>query len=140
MLWVLDPKLSMLSTNRATTSVLPPTTATENIKTPKPTCMWELHKVPYTWQPSALPRTPHADLVVKLVIGMPDAKAPLVDQRFQTRSHSDVDTLVENKSRPTLLMKPLTMIPNVMKSMSTPLQSTLMHSLKLRHLSPCLLK
>ena len=36
------------------TSVLPPTTATENIKTPEPTCMQDLHKIPCTWQ-SLLP-------------------------------------------------------------------------------------
>ena len=55
-------------------------------------------------EPPALPRTPHANLVAKLVTGMPDAKAPLVDRRIQTRSHPDMDTMVENKSRPTLLM------------------------------------
>ena len=48
-------------------------------------------------EPFALPRTPHANHMVKLVIGMPDARAPPVDRRIQTRSHPDVDTMVEKK-------------------------------------------
>ena len=52
----------------------------------------------YLAEPPALPRTPHANLVAKLVTGMP------VDRRIQTRSYADMDTMVENKSRPTLLM------------------------------------
>ena len=55
-------------------------------------------------EPPALPRTPHANVVAKLVTGMSDAEAPSVDRWIQTRSHADMDTMVENKSRPTLLM------------------------------------
>ena len=55
-------------------------------------------------EPLALPKTPHANHVAKLVIGMPDAEGPPVDRRIQTRSHPDVDPMVENKSRPTILM------------------------------------
>ena len=51
-------------------------------------------------EPPALPRTPHANLVEKLVTGMPDAKATLVDRRIQTRSHSDVDPMVKTKADP----------------------------------------
>ena len=53
-------------------------------------------------EPPTLPRTPHANHVAKLVIGKPDAKAPLVDRRIQARSHPDIDLMVENKS--TVLM------------------------------------
>ena len=31
----------------------------------------------------ALPRTPHADHVAKLVTGMPDAKVPQIDRKIQ---------------------------------------------------------
>ena len=55
-------------------------------------------------EPSVLPRTPCANLVAKLVTGMPDSKAPPVDRRIQTRSHPDMDTMVEDKNRPILLM------------------------------------
>ena len=72
----------------------------------------------------ALPRTPHADLMAKLVTGKPDAEAPPVYRRIQTRSHPDMDPMVEIKSRPTVLMQAMTMILNVMKSVSTPLQLT----------------
>ena len=64
-------------------------------------------------QPPALPRTPHVNLVVKLVTGMPDAEPPPVDRTIQTRSQPDVDPMVENKSRPIVLMWAMTMIPNV---------------------------
>ena len=55
-------------------------------------------------EPPALPRTPHADHVAELVTGMSDAEVPPVNRRIQRRSHPDVDSKVENKSIPTLLM------------------------------------
>ena len=86
------------------TSVSPPTTATGNIKTPEPICMQELHKSHTPDRTSCPAKDPTCPFLAKFVIGMQDIKAPLVDRRIQTRSHPDVDTLVENKSRPTLLM------------------------------------
>ena len=58
----------------------------------------------YLEEPPALPRTPHANYVAKLVTGTADAKVPPIDRKIQTRSHPDVDPRVENKSRLTLLM------------------------------------
>ena len=55
-------------------------------------------------EPPALPRTPHADHMAKLVTGMPDDEVPPIDRKIQTRSHPDMDPKVENTSRPTLLM------------------------------------
>ena len=71
-------------------------------------------------EPPALSRTPHANHVAELVTGMPDAKAPPVDRRIQTRSLENMGPKVESKSRPTLLIQVMTMTPNVMKSMSSP--------------------
>ena len=52
----------------------------------------------------ALLRTPHADLVAKLITGMPDPEAPPVDRKIQTRSNPDMDPMAESKCRPTVLM------------------------------------
>ena len=93
----------MLSSNGADDLSLAP--KTENIKTPRTNMHVGIVQNPmHLAEPPALPRTPHADHAEKLVIGMPDAKAPLVERSIQTSSHPAVDPMVENKSRPTLLM------------------------------------
>ena len=55
-------------------------------------------------EPPAMPRTPHTNHVAELATGTSDAKALLVNRMIQSRSHPDMGTRVENKSRPTLLM------------------------------------
>ena len=86
------------------TSVSNPTTETENIKTPEPTCMHNCTK------PHAPDRAfcPAKDSTHQSCgkIGHWDArtKAPPVDRRIQARSNPDIDTMVENKSRHVVLM------------------------------------
>ena len=105
MLWALDPKPSMLSTNRAVDLSLTPNNSNRKHQNPKTNMHVVIAQNPiHLAEPPALPRTQHAGLVAKLGIGIPGAKAPPVDRRIQTRSHADMDTMVENKSRPTLLM------------------------------------
>ena len=104
MLWASDPKLSMLSTNGANDLSLA-NNSNRKHQNPRTNMPVGTAQNPMHWaEPPALPRTPHANHVVKLVIGMPDAEASPVDRRIQTRCHPDVDPMVENKSRPTVLM------------------------------------
>ena len=105
MVWASDPKLSMLSTNRADDLSL--THNNNNRKHQNPRTNMHVgiaQNSMHLAEPPALQRTPHAGLVAKLVTGIPDAIAPPVDRRIQTRSHPDVDPMVENKNRPTVLM------------------------------------
>ena len=46
-------------------------------------------------EPSALPRTLHANHVAELVTGTSDAKAPTVDRRIETGRHPYIDPKVE---------------------------------------------
>ena len=96
MLWALDPKLSMLSTNEADDLSLIPNKSNRKYQNPRINMHAGIAQDPmHLVEPFALLRTPHANHMVKLVIGMPDAKAPPVDRRIQTGSHPDVDTMVE---------------------------------------------
>ena len=83
MLWALDTKLSMLSPNRADNLSLTPNNNSRKYQNPKTNMHVGIAQNPmHLAEPSALPRIPHADLVAKLVTGMPDAKAPPVDRRI----------------------------------------------------------
>ena len=105
MLWALDPKLSMLSTNRADDFSLAPHNSNRKHQNPRTNMHVVIALNPmHLADLPALPRTLHANLVAKLVTGMPDAKAPPVDRRIQTRSHPDMDPRVEKKSKPIVLM------------------------------------
>ena len=46
-------------------------------------------------EPPVLPRILHVDLVAKLVTEMPDAKAPPVDRRIQTKADHSVDVGID---------------------------------------------
>ena len=105
MLWVSDPKLAMLSTNGANDLSLTPNNSNRKSQNPRIDRHAGVAQNPmHLEEPPALPRTPHANLVAKLVIGMADTEAPPVNRRIQTRNHPDMDPMLENKSRPTVLM------------------------------------
>ena len=105
MLWASDPKLSMLSTNGANTLSLTLNNSNRKHQNPRTNMHGGIAQNPvHLAELPALPRTPHANHVAKLVIGMPDAKTSPIGKRIQTRSHPDVDPMVKNKSRPTVLM------------------------------------
>ena len=98
-------KLSMLSTNRANDHSLTYNNSNKKHQHPRNNMHVGIALSPmHLAEPPTLPRTPHADHVAELVTGTPDAKAPPVDRRIQTRSHPDRVPKVENKSRPTVLI------------------------------------
>ena len=95
MLWALNPKLLMLSKNGAEHLSLTPNSRNRKNQNPRTNMHVGTAENPmHLAEPPALPRTPHVNFVAKLVIGMPDAKAPLVDRRIQTKNHPDVDPMV----------------------------------------------
>ena len=68
------------------TSVSIPKTSTENIGNPRTNMHVGIaQNSMHLAEPPALPRTPHANHVAKLVIEMRDAEAPPVDRRIQTK-------------------------------------------------------
>ena len=91
--------------NRASDLSLTPNYSNRKCQIPRTNMHAEIAQNPmHLAEHPALLRTTNADHVVKLVTGMPDAETPPVDRRIHTKRHPDVDQMVENKSRPTVLM------------------------------------